>query len=324
MWSKVKAQDGWQVCRVTLRRNDQILGGFQLLHKRKGSLRIGYVTKGPVWDAAAPAYEIRLIQLLNKTACELRLGGLIAQAPDASQPHVQWYRDAGYVPETIMEVIPATLVVPLTGGIEAVREQISKRTQYKIRKAGRADITVREGNAHDLSRFFSLMCESCKRQGNVAPNPASVEALVRIWDAFVPQGNIRVLFAEHSGRAVSAVLCLLFGNRLSIWKKGMLPDSVKLHAISLLYWEAMALAARSSLALVDFCSLRKDIAEDLIAGRPLNDEQLCSRDAFHLGFGGTPMLLPPPMIYIPNRAFRAMYRLGTRFKFARRLAKRFL
>lgn len=309
MWSKVKAQDGWQVCRAVLRREQQILGGFQLLHRQKGPLRLGYVTKGPVVLPILTGEQKESIhQAISSTAVKLGLHALVVQPPDAAAASTMPLIKQGCIEERLMEVIGATLKVALHGGIEKVERGMRRTTRREIRMAQKTGLAVCEGRRDELPTFFDLMLASCLRQGEKHPNPASIKALDAIWEAFAPGGALRLTFARRHGQVVAGLLCIKFGKLLSVWKKGALEPILAGHAMNLLYRDAFRWGIQQQLEWADFCALNPDIAATLVKKESLSEGQRKSRDFYNLGFGGVPCLLPPAMIFLPNPILRLLYR----------------
>jgi hypothetical protein len=67
------------------------------------------------------------------------------------------------------------------------------------------------------------------------------------------------------------------------------------------------------LAQCDFLSFSEDAARALRRGEPMPEEARRTRDFLHLGFGGTPVLLPESRVLLSNAVFRAGYLVFSRF-----------
>jgi len=144
----------------------------------------------------------------------------------------------------------------------------------------------------------------------VSPNPSNVAALKELWKE---TGGVRsrLTIAEHEGTAIGGFFFIGFGEVLTLWKKGSLPERLSLHPMELLYHEAFAWGHSCGYRFCDLGGLNRQIAERRIAGLPLTDEQKRSRDQFKLGFGGDPVLLREAFLYFPNRALSTGFRLMT-------------
>jgi hypothetical protein len=310
MWARAKAGDGWKVERVVLREDhgNAIRGGFQILWRKSRAGRIGYVSRGPVLATEASESGTLLVDELKKAADRLKLVALITQCPAGGEILDSQLSQSGFLPNRIRSIVTATWVTPLAGGIDQVMAGMARETQKKLRQSVRRGVTVREGSADDLGIFFKLMIKTCQRQG-VAPNPGSLEALQRVWDAFHPGGHIRVGIAFQAGRPVATQLALRFGGRISFWKKGSDPEYLNLHPVEPLYLDALDWGCREGDLIADFGSLKQATAETLLAGDLLTEEMKRSRDFYNMRFGGHPVLLPEARIYIRNGLLRALYRV---------------
>lgn len=307
-WARYKQADGWECSRTLLKQGRRIVGGFQVLWRKTRFGRIGYVSKGPVAEAEAPEVVDALAMLLTKAAQRLRLAGLVVQPPGRSRLTSLRLPAASFAPNRILAIITATLMVDVTGGLSAVAARMRRTTRQLLGKAVRSGVTVREGSEEDLETFFHLMLKSCERQ-NVSPNPSSAAALKALWNASGGAAGCRLTLAEHSGKAIGGLFCIAFGEVLTLWKKGSLPEDLTVHPMEMLYHEAFAWAHCRGYRFCDFLSLGRWTAECLLRGLPLSEEQKRSRDIFNLGFGGAPVLLPEAYLYFPNPALSLAYRL---------------
>jgi hypothetical protein len=164
------------------------------------------------------------------------------------------------------------------------------------------------------------MCQTSARQGS-KPNPASETALCQIWHCFAARNSIRLTLATLGDRTLAGMICLLHGDRATLWKKGATPDSSDSRANHLICFEALQWAQEKGYTHGDFYAVRRDIAETLLAGNSLSEEQNSSRDRFILGFGGAPRLLPTARILLPNPWLRGLYRVTSKLARIRRQSK---
>jgi hypothetical protein len=106
----------------------------------------------------------------------------------------------------------------------------------------------------------------------------------------------------------AAVLDLKFGTRLTTWKKGWNGQYRKFFLNSFLTYESIRSAQALGCTTFDFAGIERPMAEALSTGTPLSEEQRHHYDSGKLGFGGSPRLLPPAMIYCRNPMLRFAYR----------------
>jgi len=205
-----------------------------------------------------------------------------------------------------MNVISSTSMVDLTRSNGEWESDIGRSKKLQIHQAIRRGVKIREGGDGDIPKFFDLMSATCARQ-RVRPNPASVEALRELVQAFKPQGEARLSFADCDEETVACQLDLRFGRRVTVWKKGWSGTKANLHPNALLTYESLRWAQRMGCEYLDFVGMNRSLAESLLAQQPLTEEQKMKRDIFNLEFGAKPRLLPPALIYWRNPLLRAAY-----------------
>ena len=71
-----------------------------------------------------------------------------------------------------------------------------------------------------LAEFFELMKKSCERQGNLTPNPNSLQRLQALWNSAGGSRRIQLAMARKDGEPVAGLLGIAFGERVTLWKKG--------------------------------------------------------------------------------------------------------
>jgi len=309
MWSRYKAAEGWQPLRYLFTDDGRILGGFQILCKKSRFGRIGYVPKGPVLPEGGPAGYERAIDRMVRAAHEHDLRALIAQPPDDCSEASGILKQKGFIGSHLLNVIDSTLVIPLDSDFNNVLRRMNRETRRRIRQSQETNLSLREGEKEELSVFFDLMGATCRRQGSSRLNPSSASLLLTLWEAFRQGNNIRLTFAIDSGEILAGLLCIPFGNRVTLWKKGWSGPGAEFRPNESLYSDAISWAHRNQFAVCDFAGLDREVALSLISGNALSDSQKKSRDVFNLRFGGVPKLLPQAMIYIKSNLLRYTFHL---------------
>jgi hypothetical protein len=310
-WAAAKSLEGWQIIRIVLSNGDRTMGGFQLLYRHTRLGRIGYISKGPVIDSDSQSFWDLCLKTICKIAEIQEFRGIVVQAPDLSQPLPEWFSRYHFVPEKIMGIIDASLWFMLGGDPQMILSKMPGYNRTFIRQAIKRKTTIREGNESDLGIFFDLMLQTCNRQKE-SPNPGSESAIRQIWELFNSPGTkMRLAFAEYEGKPLAALTCIAFGDRITLWKKGWCSQLSHLRPNHLLYYDFLCWASRSGYKFCDFYSVRRDTAIAIQNSQTLSDAQAQSRDRFHLGFGGQPILLPQPWIYIPKNFGRFLYQATT-------------
>jgi hypothetical protein len=277
--------------------------GAQVLWKKTRLGRMGYVSKGPVLSEESPAAIKTAIGHIRQAAQQLGLRALILQPPDDSAIAPQDLVHHGFSPLPVPGVISATAIVDLGIGRDSLEARMNRRTRQEARQAVKRGVTVRWGTRADLPRFFNLMLGSCRRQ-NTSPNPGRVEILEAIWDSF--PSRIQIAFAQVQAEDVAGLFVIGFGRRCTFWKKGWNSHESAAHANCLLNVEVLRWAAENDCHFADFGALDREMAESLLAGRPLTTAQQQSRHTFNLRLGARPKLLPPAQLLVLNPMLRTM------------------
>lgn len=305
LWAEFKTGEGWRHHRIVVTGATGIVGGFQILWRKKGPVRVGYVSKGPVALPEVAGLSGALTTLLTAAARELGLHALIIQWPDE---HPDPAEDAsGFLRSNPMDVIEATYLVDVSEGMEAVRKRMHRNVRQCVRKAREQGVTVRAGTEADLPRFFELMSATCRRQGT-SPNPGSLESLRRLWHLFARSGAAELAFAGRDGRDIAGRMNLVFGHRVTQWKKGWDGSNPNWHPNELLADHALEWAHTQGHRFCDFSAINRLTAEHILAGRPQDERIARSRDMFNLRLGGHPMLLPRARVLLTNPLLRWGYR----------------
>jgi hypothetical protein len=308
LWAEFKAGEGWHHHRVLITCTEGISGGFQILWKSKGLFRIGYVSKGPVAHPPSPALASVLTELLAHSSRELGLDALIAQLPDEVQADEQSADEqTGFIRSNPMKVIEATYLVDVRDDMETVRRRMNRTLRQCVRKSREQGVVVRAGSEADLPLFFNLMAATCRRQ-NSAPNPASPDSLRRLWQVFARSGSVEMAFVSHNGTDFAGRMNLIFGDRVTQWKKGWDGSNRGCHPNELLADHALEWAQARGYRTCDFSAISRRTAEHILAGGAIDSTMARSRDMFNLRLGGYPRLLPRARLFLPNPVLRWGFR----------------
>ena len=299
MWAEAKAREGWKCSRTLFLSDSRIVGGWQLLWKSRFGLRVGYISRGPVIHSPDPSAANLLASRFSSLIRHQWISAVIVQSPVAAPDLAARFSQPPLMPYPGRGVITSTMVVDVSGGLAEVESGIRRRKLQEVRQALKRGVSVVEGSAKDLPAFFDLMLHTCERQ-ETKPSPASLASLTALWKAFHPRGQIRLALAVHSAQPIAGWLSIGFGKKVTFFKTGWLSAAPGLHPISLLIHDGFAWAARNGFENCDFAGLDGKIADLLARGFPLSESERCSRDYYKTGFGGTPIFLPMPQLFVAN------------------------
>jgi len=312
MWARAKASEGWSCVRVVIGRDGGLLGGFQLLWRSSRFGRIGYLSKGPVLERVedrgkAELLERYAITLLKLLARRKKLRAVIVQPPDICEEMSEGLRGAGLLAGTRAGVNDATWIVDVGDGFEAVRGRMDRAFRKCVERAERGNLRIRDGERADVAGLWELMLESCRRQ-NTEPNPAELRHLLALWDAAHPRGAIRLHVVEDEGGPVAGQLDVCFGKTVTFWKKGWNGEHRKLSPNDVCMYDGIRWACQAGYARVDYASFDRKMAEAMIAGQTLTEEQTGSRYVNFFRTGGRAVLLPRAQVWVGNPVLRMGYR----------------
>jgi peptidoglycan pentaglycine glycine transferase (the first glycine) len=308
-WAAAKSSEGWQSSRIEILQDGMLIGGYQILYRRKGPFRIGYISKGPIIDTESFDAQQLAIDHIKSQSARHHIDALLVQPPENQQKLSLKMLRAGFQPNRLHRMIEATLLLDLSNDPSEIMAKVSRKTRQKVRQSIKRGVTIREGNESELPAFYGLMLNACRRQGNVRPNPANLNDLKSVWEYLRSSAQLRLSFAEIQDVPVAGLLSISFGNRHTLWKKGWNEACGLSHPNELLHWESLEWAGKRGYKICDFGSLDRGIAESLIEGKELSAYQKKTRHFFNIGFGGAPALLPRAAVWFGNPIYRKAYAL---------------
>ena len=312
LWGQVRARYGWEVGRVVLTENGQIVAGAQILLRPVGPFaRWAYVTYGPCLLRPDPLVE----GLVLTELCHLikRLGAvfLILGLPYESCYSKSQLRLAGLERKPLRlppHFLEATVVVNLAQPSEVILSQMRRNTRRNIRHAAENGVQVVLGDKRDIATFHRLMLALCERR-KTSPNPPQEGFFQLLWSNFAPKGWVRVFLAMHRQEPVSAALAFTFGDWFRVWKVGWLGPRADLKPNEAMWWHMMQYAKQEGFRNFDLVSLDPIQARALLDGKAPHSV-IDSVSYFKLGLGGDIKLLPGAYLYFPNPLIRMAMRFG--------------
>lgn len=309
-WARLKAPHGWRALRVTIVRGKHIVAGAQLLMRPLPLVgSIGYVPKGPLVADPAPELQRYLLDELHLVARAQRVRYLAVQPARTGHTTVDLLRSQGFEPQPKLGTCPATLLIDLSQDREAILAAMKKRTRANIRRSEARGVVVREGSARDLDTFYHLLVTAGKRKRFPVYSRKYYSAL---WQAFAPQGQIKLFIAEYAGEAVSAQLAIPFGETLFSHVSAWSGDYADTKPNEALEWAVIMWAKSHGYRYYDFEGLDPGAARAALAGAPLPAAQTPDSDtmvtSYKLGFGGQVVLLPETFDHVYNPLLRWSYR----------------
>lgn len=307
LWAQVKASLGWRFARVIAMRDEQIVGGAQLLFRKVPIAgMVGYVTKGPVFASGEQSACPAVVEKIHRIARSRHIRYLIVQPAEDMPALAENLRAAGFRSSTVEAAPTASVLVDLQPGVDQLLATMKPGTRYNIRLAERRGVRVREGSAGDLPIYHALLVATGDRQGFSAYDLAYFQELWRVFDN---RGWVRLFIAEIEGEVVSATLAIAFGNtvvnKLSVWS-GRFGSHKPNEALQ---WTVMQWAKKQGYRYYDLEGIELAAARAILQGESPAEADSVSH--FKLRFGGEIVLYPTAyeQLYDPfaRWAYTAVY-----------------
>jgi len=288
-WGDFKAAMGWQVQRIGIERDGQIVAGTQLLLKSLPwlPLTIAYIPKGPIVDLADETISDTLFSAIHRIARSRRAIFLKIEPNllDSDQAHT-WIRQYGFQSTVHTNQPRSTIVIDLAAGEEVLLVNMRKKTRKLIRRAAREGVKVVEGGASDLDVLYQIMTTTAERKGYTIHNKSFFQ---QAWQAFQTTGSIKLLLAKHQDQVVAVKMICVFGDKsMHLWG-GVSHKGREVCASYLLQWESIKWAMARGCKYCDLWGIPDEVGAMLKAGQEIPKERrddLWGVYTFKRGFGG--------------------------------------
>lgn len=318
-WGALKAAAGWRPRRLAVLAADGALrAGAQLLARRQYGLAVAYAPRGPLLadDPAANALLLAGLTRLarRQRAIFLRLEPNVTEGEAIADPTHTWLLLQGLRVERTIQP-RSSIHVPLDRPAAAIFAGFSKGHRADIRRAERAGVTVRAGDASDIAAFYAIMQATGARAGF---GIHSEEYYRAAWRIFQPRA--RLLLAEVDGRVVAAHLVFADAQSGRYLYSGADDAGLRAGANHLLEWQAIQWAAGLGCASYDLWGIPDalgraagaDEAERAALEQAAQRDPLIGVYRFKKGFGGQVVRYLPAYdrVLIPALYAAARRRVG--------------
>ncbi len=142
------------------------------------------------------------------------------------------------------------LELPLDAPLEELWLTVRKKTRYEVRRAIKMGVRIHVGQPDQFIHLYQPMLESTYRWQGLQPNvPATLYQAI-LDDPFLRR-HLRLVYATHSGKAVSAAWFFHDRQRSYYWDAASLPEARPVFANHLIQWIAIRWAKRHGLNIAD-------------------------------------------------------------------------
>jgi lipid II:glycine glycyltransferase (peptidoglycan interpeptide bridge formation enzyme) len=328
-WARVKAATGWSSVLLgdAARDAGENAGqGARVLTRPMPVLpwRFAYAPRGPIaerwtakslveWSmrlrlaaAAGPLARTAIVRMDPEIEAGHRLPPDVGDAGTSATVAIEdLLEETGWHPAHDMQP-RRTRIVDLSADEDALWSDLRKKWRQYVNKARTGGVVVRdvdpraEPDAFDT--FYAVMREVSKRTALPLRSAATFRA---VWEAYAPQGESRLLFAEAAGEVQAVLLTVRCGTRVVEPYGGMTSAGADSRANYLLKWEAIRSSREQGATSYDMWGL---IGSGI--------------DHFKAGFGGREVEYIGAWDYALSPAGAAAFRAAERGRQLYRAARR--
>ncbi len=251
-WAEVKRAQGLTVLHAGLFQDDVLIGGaLCYTHPQPNGATLLIAPEGPVLPWHAPDLVMAGLQaLIEFLEGQAPAVGAIALRiePRLAPPRPPVLRGFGRAP---IDFVPQlTLYRDVTGDDAALLAGMRPKGRYNIKVAARHGVQVVEStDPADARRLFDLVAQAGERDDFFVEPPSY---FTQIGASLMPQGMARILFAEHEGETLGALLLITYGERATYLYGGISNEKRPLMAGYALQWAAMRRARELGCRVYDF------------------------------------------------------------------------
>ena len=248
-WGIVKAKHNWNVDRVFIEQDGQIIGAAQLLIRPLPFVfrALTYVPRGPV---ALPENREVVLETLSGYAKTTYRPVALTVEPDWNEmpPLKKWQRALNTI------LIPRTLILDLTQSEDQLLNAMAKKTRQYIRKSTNDGITTRRAAAReDIAACLAIYKQTATRAG------FALHGDDYYYDIFENLGDHSPVFvAEKEGEIVAFLWPVISKNVAFELYGGMNDEGQLLRANYALKWAVIQQMKAWEIARYDMNGLLND------------------------------------------------------------------
>ena len=317
VWARVRARAGFTPTYLFARKDGDLVGGVQVLHRRLPGLgRIGYTSYGPLLfaegDARAEAAETLAVALARLPGVRM----LFVQPAAGTDDLRTMLLALGFRPSSAGIAPVGSMRLDLSRSDDEIRKAFPPRLRSWTRRWRAAGVTVRPGGEDDVPILAALQRKAADSQG-YSP-PAQVDYLRHLYAELARTGNAALFIGEVDGVPATADLVTMCGTtvrgRLSGFDRS--GPGGRLSVPGAARWEIIRWARGSGYRWLDFGGLSEQTLREVVDGEPRAGDRP-GTDAAKLQYGGTAFRYPGPVELIRPRLVRSAYDAANGLPWAR-------
>lgn len=277
-WGELKGAFGWFPVRFAVERDGALVAGAQVLYRRIGPVRLGYIPRGPVLVQDDPEVLEVLWRAVHRRSRRMRAVSLkvepewrdeFAQRHDSLTAH-------GFRPSSECIQPRRTIIVDLSASEEEILARMKPKWRYNVRLSARRGIVVRPGEISDTDAFYRLMRVTGQRDQFAIH---SLDYYRRAMELFVSSQRVCLLLAYYEDQLLAGLIAYAF-NKHSWYMYGASSNAYRqLMPNHQLQWRAMQWARERGCTQYDLWGVADEDPASPTAA-------LSGVQRFKAGFGG--------------------------------------
>lgn len=288
-WGAFKQAQGWQVIRVGVEKDGQILAGAQMLIKSlpTGIGSIAYIPRGPLLDWTDTDTVHLMFDALHEeagrhNAISLKIEPSIEYTPE----NIQLLESHNFKRSDFNNQPQCSMLIDLSPDHETLLQNMHKTTRYNVRYSARKGVEVREATLADIDIFYALLKGTAERAGFPA---RSKDYYYEEWKILAGADSLICFLALYEDEVLAMRMPAAFGHYAATLHSGSSGAHSKLKPNELLMWECIKWAKERGCKIYDVWGIPDAVGENIYLGTPLPEDQtegLWGVYQFKSGFGG--------------------------------------
>jgi lipid II:glycine glycyltransferase (peptidoglycan interpeptide bridge formation enzyme) len=240
-WGEAKSASGWTAHRFSLSRDDEVVGGAQILcwPIPRSPYRIAYIPRGPVVDPASPDRDELLESLAQWARQQKALYLRIEPAWQETKLPTPWLKAGNQIQ------LAETYTIDLGKTTDELLEPMARKTRQYIRKAERDGVTVERST--DIKPMIELYRETAARAGfGIHPEAYYDDLMKQLGD------QNHLYYASVEGKPAAFLWLATAGETAYELYGGVNAPGQELKANYYLKWSAITAMKELGLTTYDF------------------------------------------------------------------------
>lgn len=301
LWSEAKIMQGWSPLRITIKENEDILAGAQVLSRSLPLVGLmGYISKGPICRTDDPLMIAKILEKIFKVCEDHRIMYMCIQPPDQGELIVQTLIEMGLAKSTQGDLEkPATIIIDLRPDEEGILAQIKPKRRRYFNHAEKHGFVFREGLQEDLCAFCTLHDQTGERDHFETQCEGFFQ---KLWEVFSPHGYIHLFVGEFEGEPVTSELAITFKDTFQGFRIGWSGKYSNMHPNEGMMRHTILWAKSHGYLNYDLGGIDKKTAIALRNGEPIPENIIGTYTEYKLRFSENVILYPETYQKVFNSA----------------------